>query len=103
MRSRKKEMEELVQLLDSDHDDVESLAEQVWKLLDAHRKVREAWVIVVNHGHPLYLSYGLYDTAVAAQKDLHKYRSTTGNEKAYIVKVIEPSHIFDKDEFMTYK
>lgn len=103
MRSRKKELEELVQLLDSDHDDVESLADAVWKLVDSHRKVREAWVIVVNHGHPLYLAYGLYDTVAAAQKDLGKYKSTTGNERAYIVKAIEPSLIFEQDEFMTYK
>lgn len=97
MRSRKKELEELVALLEQPHDSVEDLADAAWKQLDTYRKDREAYVIVVNHGHPIYLSYGLYDTMNAATKDLTKFKSTTGNEKAYVIKVLSPAEIFNID------
>lgn len=102
MRSRKKEIESLVTILESQHDSVEDLADEIWKQIDEYRRVREAWVIVVNHEDKLVLTYGLYDTYASAEKDLGKYRSTTGNEKAYAFKVISPSAIFGGDK-LDYK
>ena len=61
MRSRKKELEELVALLEREHDSVEDLAEAAWKLIDVQRRDRDGWVIIVNHGHPLYMVYGVFD------------------------------------------
>lgn len=102
MRSRKKEVELLVEVLELAHDSVEDLAEAVWKLLDQQRREREAWVVAVNHGHPLVLAYGIYDTVNAASKDLDKYRSSTGNEKAFVLKLLSPSAMFG-GEVMDYK
>jgi hypothetical protein len=98
VRSRKKEVELLIEVLEQAHDSVEDLAESVWKLLDSQRRGREAWVVAVNHGYPLVLTYGMYETMNAALKDLEKYRSTTGNEKAYVLKLLSSSAMFGGDE-----
>lgn len=101
MRSRKKELEQIADLLSQEHDTVDDLAEQIWKMVDQMRKDREGYVVVVNHGHPLYLAYGMFDTANAASKDLTKFRSLTGGEKAYVLKLVSPSGMFDQqfDDF----
>lgn len=96
MRSRKKELESIVEVLSQEHDSVEDLAEQIWKMVDQMRKDREGYVVVVNHGHPLYLAYGMFDTVNAATKDLGKFRSLTGGEKAYVVKMVSPSGMFEQ-------
>lgn len=98
MRSRKKEVELLVSVLEQAHDSVEDLAEAVWKLIDQQRRDREAWVVAVNHGHPLVLAYGMYDTLNSATKDLDKFRSTTGNERAYVLKLLSSSALFGGEE-----
>lgn len=95
VRSRKKELEQLVSVLESEHDSVEDLAEEVWGLVDNLRRTRQSWVVVVNHGHPLYLAYGIYDTEAAALKDLGKYRSATGGEKAYVLRLTSAGSMFD--------
>lgn len=102
MRSRKKEIELLVDVLEQAHDSVEDLAEAVWKLIDQQRRGREAWVVAVNHGHPLVLAYGMYDTMNSAVKDLDKFRSITGNEKAHVLKMLSSSALFGGEE-MDYK
>lgn len=98
MRSRKKELELLIATLEQPHDSVEDLAESVWKLIDSQRIVREAWAVAVNHGSNLIITYGLYDTENAAIKDLKKYRSTTGNEVAYVLKVVSPTALWGGEQ-----
>lgn len=95
MRSRKKELESLIELLEKEHDSVEDLAESVWKLIDTQRRDRDGWVIVVNHGHPLYLVYGVFDTENAALKEREKFRSITGNEKAFVFRLAAAHKVFD--------
>ena len=77
---------------------MEDLAEAVWKLIDQQRRGREAWVVAVNHGHPLVLAYGMYDTLNSATKDLDKFRSMTGNERAYVLKLLSSSALFGGEE-----
>lgn len=102
MRSRKAEIQSIVEILSAEHDSVEDLAGDVWKLMDSMRKGRDAWVVVVNHGHPLYLAYGIFETSNAAMKELNKFRSTTGNERGFVMKMVDPSSMFDTD-FDSYK
>ena len=91
MRSRKKEIAELITILEQPHDNVEDLAEAIWKQIDAYRAVREAYVVGVHHGQGITLMYGLYDTENSALKDVKNFRSTTGNERVGLFKVLHPS------------
>lgn len=91
MRTRKKEITQLVELLEQPHDSVEELAETIWKQIDEYRAVREAWIIGVHHGQGITLMYGLYDTENSAMKDLKNFRSTTGQERVGLFKILHPS------------
>jgi hypothetical protein len=95
MRSRKKEMESIVALLEQEHDSVEDLADAVWKTIDIQRRERDGWVIFVYHGHPLYMVYGVFDTENAALKELEKIKSTTGNEKAFVFRLVAAHKVFE--------
>lgn len=94
MRSRKKELELLVELLEKEHDSVEDLAEAVWKLIDEQRKSRDGYIVAVNHGSNVVLTYGVYDTETSAVKDLERYRSTTGGEKVMLFKMFNPTALW---------
>lgn len=98
MRTRKKEVEALIATLEQEHASVEDLVDTVWKQIDEYRSNRDAWIIAVNHGEGVILTYGLYDTENAALKDLTKYRSTTGNEVAYVLKLHSPSALWGGDK-----
>jgi hypothetical protein len=91
LRTRKKEITQLVELLEQPHDSVEELAETIWKQIDEYRAVREAWIIGVHHGQGITLMYGLYDTENSAMKDLKNFRSTTGQERVGLFKILHPS------------
>ena len=93
MRSRKKELQQIITILDQPHDSVEDLAEEVWKLIDALRRDREAYAVIVRDEN-LVFTYGLYDTENSARKDLEKYRAVTPNNRAMITKVLSPSTLW---------
>lgn len=103
MRIRKAESAQLVELLSKPHDSVEDLVNVVWKSVDESRRVREAYVILVNHGGGIVLSYGIYDTRAAAERDLAKFRSTTGAERATITKLLSASQFFEFDHAEDYR
>jgi len=89
---------DLVGLLESEHDSVEDLAEKVWLLIDSQRSSRDMFLVAVNHGGGLVIVYGLYVTENAAKKDLEKFRSTTGNERAYVLRLADPASMFDIED-----
>lgn len=97
MRSRKKEIADLVATLEQPHESVEDLAEAIWKQIDQYRAVREAWIIGVQHGQGIVLMYGLYDTENSALKDLKHFKSTTGQERVGLFKVLHPSTHWNGD------
>lgn len=103
MRTRKVELEELTNLLSTPHDSVEELASNTWKLIDDQRRIREAYVIIVNHGGGILLTYGVYDTRNAAERDISKFRSTTGGERATIVKLLSAQKFFEFSEAEDYR
>lgn len=94
MRSKKKEILKLIELLEQPHDSVEDLANTIWKTIDQLRQEHEAYVVAVKHENPLLLVYGIYDTENSAKKDLERYRSTTGGERCAILRLCSPTKMF---------
>jgi len=103
MRSRKGELAELVDLLSAEHESVEDLAGKVWDLVDRQRAARDVFLVAVNHGHGLVLAYGLYVTENAARKDMAKFRSQTGNEKAFVLRLVDPAAMFNLSDSDSYR
>ena len=68
MRTRKKELDKIVKLLEQEHEDVHELAEQVWKLVDELRREREVFVVGVALKVVLATVYGPVKT-VSVTKD----------------------------------
>lgn len=102
MRTRKKELEVIVSLLEQDHDDVESLADEVWKAIDNFRREREAWVIGVDHDG-MQLIYGVYDSEAVANSDLSakgNLRGITDHDRYRIFKVVSSSSKQHEPEFL---
>ena len=94
MRTRKKEIEQIVALLESPADDVESLAEDVWKLIDTLRRERELWVIGADHHRMGQFIYGVYESEATAQKDMTEFgnmASYTDQDRYRIFRVLSPS------------
>lgn len=101
MRTRKKELDKIVKLLEQEHEDVHELAEQVWKLVDELRREREVFVVGVNYQGVGQFLYGMYESKAVAEKDC----SGKGNLKALadgdtyrIFNVLKPeiqSELFD--------
>jgi hypothetical protein len=77
MRRRPKEIKALVNLLSQEHDDVESLAGQVWDMLDETRLKRELYVVGMRDPSGATYLFGTYDTRNAADKALQ--RAVDGN------------------------
>ena len=70
MRTRRKEIEKIADLLSEGHNDVEELAEQVWRMIDQMRRERDVFVVGVNyHGIGQFL-FGPYDSKSTAETDL---------------------------------
>lgn len=76
MRRRPTELKALVNLLSQEHDDVETLAEEVWDLLDTMRLKRELYVVGMRDPSGATYLFGAYDTRNAADKALK--RATEG-------------------------
>ena len=98
MRSRKKELEAIVELLSCEHDDVDTLATEVWKLIDSMRRDRDIYVVVARHAGVNFI-YGTYETENSAIKDVELGSiKKIGNDDRYMVlKVHSPSKIFESD------
>lgn len=101
MRHRKREIEDLIKILDQPHDDVETLAQDIWARVDSLRRDRECWVILVNDSGVVF-TYGLYETENAARKDLEKIRAVTHKNRAMISKVLTSSTLWG-GEILGYK
>ena len=70
VRIRPTEVKALVEVLDAEHADVETLATEVIAALDRMRESRKRWCVVVHDGLPSV--YGPYDTPTQARKDVGK-------------------------------
>lgn len=94
MRTRKKEIDQIVSLLENPADDVETLAEDVWKLVDNLRRERELWVIGADHHRLGQFIYGVYESLTTAEKDMTEFgnmASYTDQDRFRIFKVLSSS------------
>ena len=96
MRQRKKEMDVLVSLLESEHDDVDVLASEIWKAIDVARRDRDLWVVAVRMGGLNFL-YGPYESEATAKKDIEtgQIKSIYNEDRYMIMKLLSPSRIFE--------
>jgi hypothetical protein len=99
MRQRKKEMEELVELLSIEHNDVDSLAQEIWKLIDAMRRDRDLYVLAVRHMGITFI-YGPYESESLALKDAEtaSIKKLSKDDKCMLLKVTSPSKMFESNE-----
>jgi hypothetical protein len=99
MRQRKKEMEEIVELLSREHDNVDALALEVWKLVDSLRRDRELYVLAVRHAGINFL-YGPYESDSLALKDAKagSIKRIQDNDMCMLLKITSPSKMFESNE-----
>ena len=100
MRQRKKEIDKIVSLLESEHDDVDELASDVWKTIDDARRDRELWVVATRVAGGTNLLYGPYESEAQAKKDveLGQIRGVDKGDLYMIMKLLSPSKIFQDYE-----
>lgn len=97
MRQRKKEIDSLTSVLESEHHDVDALASDIWKLIDNARRDRDVWVVAVRMDNLNFL-YGPYESEATAKKDveLGSIQSVGSTKDKYmILKLLSPSKIFE--------
>jgi len=99
MRTRKKELEALVECLSREHNDVDSLATEIWKMIDAMRRDRELYVLAVRHAG-ISFAYGPYESENLALKDAEagSIRRVDSSDKCMLLKVHAPSKMFESGE-----
>lgn len=95
MRTRKKELDAIVKLLETEHEDIEELAESIWKLIDEQRRGRDLWVVAVRMDEMNFL-YGAYDSEATAKKDVESgnIKAVGLNNQYKLFKMLSPSEIF---------
>lgn len=93
-------MDAIVRLLEQEHEDVEELAESIWKLVDDARRDRDIWVVGVNYDGVGQFLFGTYESEATARKDIEGRGNIKGLRKGDIgkvFKVLTPTKIFDDE------
>jgi len=102
LRTRKKELEAIADVLEKEHHDVVYLAEIVWKMIDDMRRDRELYVVGVNYEGVGQFLFGPYESDTMATKDYEgrgNIRALKQGDKARVFKVLAPTKLFaDSDE-----
>lgn len=98
MRTRKKELEAIADVLEQEHHDVVYLAEIVWKMIDDMRRDRELYVVGVNYQGVGQFLFGVYESQAMATKDFEgrgNIQALKSGDVAKVFKVLAPSKIFN--------
>ena len=102
MRTRKKELDAIADVLEQEHHDVVYLAEIIWKLVDEMRRERELYVVGVNYQGVGQFLFGPYESTTMAAKDYEgrgNIRALKPGDVARVFKVLAPTKVFaDSDE-----
>lgn len=95
MRTRKKELDAIIKVLETEHEDVEELAETIWKLIDEQRRSRDLWIVAVKMDEMNFL-YGAYESEATAKKDVEagNIKAVGLNNQYKLFKMLSPSEIF---------
>ena len=97
MRTRKKEIDAMVEVLSVGHADVDTLASDLWKLVDNFRRDREVYAVAVRMAGGLNLLFGPYESTTLAQRDVDvgTIKGIDSGDRYQILKLISPSKIFE--------
>jgi hypothetical protein len=97
MRTRKKELEAISDLLSREHEDVDALAAEVWKLIDSLRRDRELYVVATRLAGGVNMLFGPYESENTAQKDVDsgQIRSVSHGDRYMVMKLLSPSKVFE--------
>jgi hypothetical protein len=102
MRTRKKELEAIADVLEQEHHDVVYLAEIIWKMIDDMRRDRELYVVGVNYQGVGQFLFGAYESETMAIKDYEgrgNIRALKQGDVARVFKLLAPTKVFaDTDE-----
>ena len=102
MRTRKKDLEAIADVLEQEHHDVVYLAEIIWKMIDEMRRERELYVVGVNYQGVGQFLFGAYESEAMAIKDYEgrgNIRALKAGDTAKVFKVLAPTKVFaDTDE-----
>lgn len=69
MRTRKKEIDKIADMLSNPAESVDDLAKDIWDEIDKMRRDRELWVVGVQYTIGQFL-FGPYESEAMAKKDL---------------------------------
>lgn len=97
MRTRKKELERIADMLSQPAESVEQLAEDVWKMIDNMRKERDVFVVGVMYNGVGQFLFGPYESQANAVKDIEGRGSLKGlrpGDTGRVFKVLEPQIMF---------
>jgi len=97
VRTRKKELEAIADVLEQEHHDVVYLAEIIWKMLDDMRRDRDVYVVGVNYQGVGQFLFGPYESEAIATKDFEgrgNIQALKSGDVAKVFKVQAPSKIF---------
>ena len=99
MRQRKKEIDALIAVLEREHDDVDALASEIWKLIDDYRRDRDLWVVASRHFGMNFL-YGPYESEATARKDVDRghIKALDKDDRYMLMHLLSPSQIFKDSE-----
>ncbi len=98
MRTRKKELDAIADVLEQEHHDVVYLAEIIWKMLDDMRRDRDVYVVGVNYQGVGQFLFGPYESEAMATKDFEgrgNIQALKSGDVAKVFKVLAPTKIFN--------
>jgi hypothetical protein len=98
VRTRKKELDAIADVLEKEHHDVVYLAEIIWKMLDDMRRDRDVYVVGVNYQGVGQFLFGPYESEAMATKDFEgrgNIQALKQGDVAKVFKVLAPTKIFN--------
>jgi hypothetical protein len=98
VRTRKKELDAIADVLEQEHHDVVYLAEIIWKMLDDMRRDRDVYVVGVNYQGVGQFLFGPYESEAMATKDFEgrgNIQALKSGDVAKVFKVLAPTKIFN--------
>lgn len=96
MRTRKKELDIISDMLSAPAESVDDLAKDIWTAIDEMRRDRELWVVGVQYDIGQFL-FGPYESEAMAKKDLEgrgNLRGLKPDEVGRVFKLLSPVNNF---------
>lgn len=97
MRTRKKELDHIADLLSQPAESVDELAKEIWQFIDDSRRQRDMWVVGVQYDGVGQFLFGPYESKANAEKDIEgrgKLKALRQGDSGRVFKLLEPSIVF---------